>query len=35
MGATEAIATFLALLIAGMGGITAAVTRRAGEKTRH
>ena len=32
---TLAIATFLALLIAGMGGLTAAVTRRAGEKTRH
>jgi len=31
---TLAIATFLGLLIAGMGGITAAVMRRAGEKTR-
>jgi len=31
---TLALATLLGLLIAGMGGITAAVTRRAGEKTR-
>ena len=29
---TLALATLLGLLIAGMGGITAAVTRRAGEK---
>jgi hypothetical protein len=31
---TIAIATFLGLLIAGMGGITAAVTRRVGKKTQ-
>ncbi len=30
---TVAIAAFLGLLIAGMGGITAAVTRRVGKKT--
>ena len=33
MTGTIAIALFLGLLIAGMGGITAAVTRRVGEKT--
>ena len=32
---TLALATLLVLLIAGLGGITAAVTRRAREKTRH
>ena len=31
---TIAIATLLGLLIAGMGGITAAVTRRVGKKTQ-